>query len=103
MKPKVHNKLINTHILNSCFSKVPHKTEDAARQAAAEIARQRGDQHVMQSYHCGFCNKYHLTKMTLAKTKRTKDNKITLNNFGLRKTKERWKKAHQKKNSKRAK
>jgi len=100
---KIHQKLINTHILNSCFSKVPHETEDAARQAATEIARQRHDHRVMQPYHCGFCDKYHLTKMTLKKNNRTKDNKITLNNFGLRKTKARWKKAHQKKNSKRAK
>jgi len=84
---KVHSKLINTHILNSCFTKEVHKTEEAAKQFCLNNnIITEGKKHELEPYHCKYCKNYHLTKK--AKTKRRNlSNEITLNNFGLRKNK----------------
>ena len=85
---KVHQKLINTHILNSCFSKERHETEEAAKQFCLrnDAIPSKGRRYELEPYHCKYCKKYHLTKK--AKTKRRDlSNEITLKNFGLRKNK----------------
>ncbi len=84
---KVHQKLINTHILNSCFTKEVHKTEEAAKRFCLNNdITIKGKKYELEPYHCKYCKNYHLTKK--AKTQRRNlSNKITLNNFGLRKNK----------------
>ena len=91
MKNKAHQKLINTHILNSCFSKQPYDTEEEAWEVAGGIAAHRGDSRVMQPYHCKFCKKYHLTKLTPRQKERKMKSKVYVGNFSLRKTGKRYK------------
>ncbi len=57
---KVPAKVLNTYILNSCFSKKPYATQDEAEEEARKIAA-RFRTKTMKVYSCKVCNKYHLT------------------------------------------
>jgi len=66
-------KILNTHILNSCFSKKVFATEAEANRTARNIVKLTqsreqergistwGKAYQMKSYYCQFCNKFHLT------------------------------------------
>ena len=69
----IPQKLLNTHILNSCWSKKAYDTKRGATDAAERIAKwnqkkqeARGTStwaqaFQMTAYECKFCNKFHLT------------------------------------------
>ncbi|MBC8395317.1 MAG: hypothetical protein H8E05_01350 [Bacteroidetes bacterium] len=92
MSNKVHQKLINTHILNSCFSKKVYKSKGEALDASKEIAEYRGDNKALTPYQCGFCKKYHLTKLTGKQKEKQKNKKVYVGDFGLRRTGKNYKK-----------
>lgn len=75
---KIHPKTLNTHILNSCFSKRVYESEHAAQAEAKRIAEYKASKleeksgrkvwpraMQMEPYQCGFCKKYHLTTKDL--------------------------------------
>ena len=94
-KNKVPQKLLNTHILNSCFSKRSYETKEEAIRAAEEIAEYRNKKYdkkgrdhwkftnIMKSYHCEYCNKYHLTT---SGQKKWKNLNGTIDKIALRNT-----------------
>jgi hypothetical protein len=87
---KIHQKVINTHILNSCISKRCYQTEELAQQDAERISSENyliKDKRikVMRSYQCNYCNKYHLTRLSGEKYERVKRKPLKMKSFGLRK------------------
>ncbi len=95
MSKRIPSKLLNTHILNSCFSKAVYATEAEAQKAARKIAsdnsRKRENEYVkhwskayeMEVYHCGFCKNYHLTNSS---QKNWNNNNIDVTKIKLRQT-----------------
>ena len=57
---KVPHKVLNTYILNSCFSKKAYPSEEEADTEALRIAG-KFKSNKMKAYHCRVCKKYHLT------------------------------------------
>lgn len=102
---KVHPKLLNTHILNSCFSKRGYNTQKEAEAEARRIAEwnkkkmeRNGVQvwagaYQMKTYECGYCKKFHLTH---ADQKRWNDGSRSGAKIKLRDTRKRAKKRNKK-------
>ena len=103
---KVHPKLFNTHILNSCFSRKAYATQKEATAEARRIAEWNkkkaessgvevwAGSYQMKSYECGFCKKFHLTN---ADQKRWNDGGRSGAKIKLRDTRKRAKKKNNKK------
>lgn len=103
MRNKVHQKIVNTHILNSCFSKRVFESEylawcESARISEANDANNRKN-HLLYPYECSYCKKFHLSKKTQNGIDRNRKNKINVNNFKLRKKGPQLKKSKKSKKS----
>lgn len=90
MKNKIHQKIVNTHILNSCFSKRAFESEYLAWCESARISeendKKKRKNKLLYPYQCSYCKKFHLSKTTQNGMDKKMNNKINVNNFKLRKT-----------------
>jgi hypothetical protein len=87
---KIHQKAVNIHMLNSCFSKRCYQTEELAHQAAEKISSDNylsGDSRVkvMRPYQCNYCGKYHLTSLSEKKYEKRRHKPLKMKHYGLRK------------------
>ena len=92
---KIHQKLINTHKLNSCFSKRAYETEHAAWCQSASFADKRPNNPILHPYKCTYCNKFHLSHLTPRQMEEKMNNLVNLNNFELRKTGKFWRRKNE--------